>query len=196
MSTVEIAPTPLPVGSYPVDPAHSSFEFGVRHMKISTVRGRFLDFQATLEGGEQPRIEGSIDTASAATYDETRDGHLKSPDFFDVERYPQATFTGTLVAPDRVEGALTLKRGGRLATRARVEAELTLKRVGRPVPLSAKVNGPDQDPWGNERVGIDLEGEINRQEHGVTWNAPLPGGGALLDDTVKPTADLSFVKGA
>ena len=178
MSTVEIAPTTIPVGSYTVDPAHSSFEFGVRHMMISTVRGRFLDFKATLEGGEQPRIKGSIETASAVTDDEARDGHLKSPDFFDVERYPQATFSGTLVAPDRVEG------------------ELTLKGVSRPVTLSAKVNGPDQDPWGNERVGIDLEGEINRQEHGVTWNAPLPGGGALLDDTVKLTASLSFVKEA
>ena len=178
MSTVEIAATTIPVGSYTVDPAHSSFEFGVRHMKISTVRGRFLDFQATLEGGEQPRIEGSIETASAVTHDEARDGHLKSPDFFDVERYPEARFEGTLVTPDRVDG------------------ELTLKGVTRPVSLKATVTGPDNDPWGNERVGLELEGEINRVEHGVEWNAPLPGGGFLLDDTVKLTASLSFVKGA
>jgi polyisoprenoid-binding protein YceI len=178
MSTIEITPTIVPTGSYSADPAHSAVEFAVRHMKISTVRGRFLEFEASLEGGEHPTISGTITTASAITHDETRDGHLKSPDFFDVERYPQATFSGTLVAPDRVEG------------------ELTLKGVTRPIALHASVSGPDNDPWGNERVGIELEGTINRIEHGVEWNAPLPGGGFLLDDTVKLIASLSFVKQA
>jgi polyisoprenoid-binding protein YceI len=178
MSTIEITPTSVPTGSYGADPAHSSVEFAVRHMKISTVRGRFLEFDAALEGGEQPHISGTIKTASAITHDETRDGHLKSPDFFDVERYPEATFSGTLVAPDRVEG------------------ELTLKGVTRPITLRASVSGPDDDPWGNERIGIELEGTINRIEHGVEWNAPLPGGGMLLDDTVKLIASLSFVKQA
>jgi polyisoprenoid-binding protein YceI len=178
MSTIEAQKTEIPAGSYNADPAHSSVEFTVRHMKISTIRGRFLEFEASLEGGEQPRISGNIATASANTFDEQRDGHLKAPDFFDSERYPQATFSGSFVAPDRVEG------------------ELTLKGVTRPVTLKATVSGPDSDPWGNERVGVELEGEINRLEHGVEWNAPLPGGGFLLDDTVKLLASLSFVKQA
>jgi polyisoprenoid-binding protein YceI len=178
MSTIEITPTSVASGSYSADPAHSSVEFAVRHMKISTVRGIFLEYDASLEGGKQPRISGTIKTGSATTHDETRDGHLKSPDFFDVERYPEATFNGTLVTPDRVEG------------------ELTLKGVTRPITLHASVSGPDTDPWGNERVGIELEGTINRIEHGVEWNAPLPGGGMLLDDTVQLIASLSFVKQA
>jgi polyisoprenoid-binding protein YceI len=178
MSTIEITPTKVAAGSYNADPAHSHVEFGIRHMKISTIHGRFLTYEARLEGGEQPRISGSISTDSAVTDDEQRDAHIKGADFFDVERYPQATFQGTLVAPDRVEG------------------EVTLKGVTKPVTLSAKVTGPDNDPWGNERVGIELEGEVNRLDHGVNWNAPLPGGGFLLDDTVKLSASLSFVKEA
>ena len=174
-TTVEITRT-VPAGTYAADAAHSSVEFAVRHMKISTVRGRFTDFEATLEGGDEPHVTGTIQTGSAVTFDETRDGHLKSPDFFDVERYPEARFEGTLVAPDRVEG------------------ELTLKGVTRPVTLNATVTGPDSDPWGNERVGLELEDDINRVEHGVDWNAPLPGGGVLLDENVKLIASLSFVK--
>ena len=174
-TTVEITRS-VPAGTYASDAVHSSVEFAVRHMKISTVRGRFTDFEATLEGGDEPRVTGIIRTGSAITFDETRDGHLKSPDFFDVERYPEARFEGTLVAPDRVEG------------------DLTLKGVTRPITLNVTVTGPDTDPWGNERVGLELEGDINRVEHGVDWNAPLPGGGVLLDESVKLIASLSFVK--
>ena len=178
MSTIEITKGTIPAGSYSADPSHSTAEFTVRHMKISTVRGLFLDFEASLEGGDQPRVTGAIRTGSAVTHDETRDGHLKSPDFFDVERYPEATLSGTLVAPDRFEG------------------ELTLKGVTKPVTMRATVSGPDTDPWGNERVGLELEGTINRVEHGVEWNAPLPGGGFLLDNEVGLHASLSFVKQA
>src|SRR5262245_40842400 len=139
MSTIEITPTKVPAGSYNADPAHSHVEFGIRHMKISTIHGRFREFEAKLEGGEQPRLPGSISTDSAVTDDDQRDAHIKGPDFFDVERHPQATFTGTLVSPDRVEG------------------EVTLKGVTKPVTLSARVTGPDTDPWGNERIGVELE---------------------------------------
>jgi len=176
-TTIEITRA-IPAGAYAADPAHSSIEFAVRHMKISTVRGRFTEFEARLEGGEQPRVAGTITTGSAVTFDETRDGHLKSPDFFDVERYPEARFEGVLVAPDRVEG------------------ELTLKGITRPIALAAAVTGPDTDPWGNERIGLELDGELNRIEHGIDWNAPLPGGGFLLDETVTLRASLSFVKQA
>ncbi|HET6848381.1 MAG TPA: YceI family protein [Gaiellales bacterium] len=178
MSTIEITQGTIPTGSYAVDRSHSNAEFTVRHMKISTVRGVFLDFDASLEGGDEPRVTGTIQTGSAVTHDETRDGHLKAPDFFDVERYPEATITGSLVAPDRFEG------------------ELTLKGVTKPVTMRATVSGPDTDPWGNERVGLELDGVINRMDHGVDWNAPLPGGGFLLDNEVGLHASLSFVKQA
>jgi len=178
MSTIEITPGTIPASSYAADRSHSTAEFTVRHMKISTVRGVFLDFDASLEGGDEPRISGSIRTASAVTHDETRDGHLKAPDFFDVERYPEATLAGSLVAPDRFEG------------------ELTLKGVTKPVHATGTVNGPTEDFMGNTRLGFTLETTIDRTDFGVDWNAPLPGGGLLVDNEVNLHASLSFVKQA
>jgi polyisoprenoid-binding protein YceI len=178
MSTIQEAITAIPAGTYQVDPAHSSAEFAATHMGISTVHGHFLKFEATLEGGDQPHITGTIETGSATTHDEQRDGHLKTPDFFDTERYPTATFNGSLVAPDRLEG------------------ELTLKGVTKPIEMAATITGPASDPWGNDRVGIDLEGTVNRHDFGVDFNMDLPSGGKLLEDTVTLVASLSFVKQA
>jgi len=177
MSTIEAQRT-IPAGKYAADRAHSSVEFTIAHMDISTIRGSFLTFEASLDGGDQPHISGVIETGSADTHDETRDGHLKSPDFFDVERFPTASFSGSLVAPDRVAG------------------ELTLRGVTRPVEMTATVTGPAVDPWGNDRVGIELEGSVDRHDFGVSWNIDLPNGGKLLDDTVTLIASLSFVKQA
>ncbi len=178
MSTIEAQTTNIPAGTYAADPAHSSAEFAVSHMNISTVHGHFTAFEASLEGGSEPRISATIQVDSATTLDEARDGHLKAPDFFDTERFPTATFSGSLVAPDRVEG------------------ELTLKGVTKPIEMKATTFGPATDPWGNERVGLDLEGTVNRQDFGVSWNLDLPNGGKLLDDSVTLIASLSFVKQA
>jgi polyisoprenoid-binding protein YceI len=177
MSTIEAQKT-IPAGTYAADPAHSSLEFTAQHMDISTIRGSFLKFEASLEGGDQPRVSGTIDTATIDTRDETRDGHLKNADFFDVERFPTATFSGTLVAPDKLVG------------------ELTLRGVTKPIEMTANVTGPAVDPWGNSRVGIDLEGTVNRHDFGVSWNLDLPNGGKLLEDEVTLIASLSFVKQA
>jgi polyisoprenoid-binding protein YceI len=177
MSTIEAQRT-IPAGKYAADPAHSSIEFTIPHMDISTIRGSFLKFEASLEGGDQPHVSGTIETGSVDTHDESRDGHLKTPDFFDVERFPTASFSGTLVAPDRVAG------------------ELTLRGVTKPVEMTANVTGPAVDPWGNDRVGIDLEGTVNRHDFGVSWNIDLPTGGKLLEDSVTLIASLSFVKQA
>jgi polyisoprenoid-binding protein YceI len=178
MSTIQEATTVIPTGTYQVDPAHSSAEFAATHMGISTVHGHFLKFEATLEGGDQPHITGTIETGSATTHDEQRDGHLKTPDFFDTERYPTATFNGSLVAPDRLEG------------------ELTLKGVTKPIEMAATITGPASDPWGNDRVGIDLKGTVNRNDFGIDFNMDLPSGDKLLEDTVTLVASLSFVKQA
>jgi polyisoprenoid-binding protein YceI len=177
MSTIEAQRT-IPAGTYAADPAHSSVEFTIPHMDISTIRGSFLKFEASLEGGDEPRISGTIETGSVDTHDETRDGHIMNADFFDVERFPTAGFGGALVAPDKVVG------------------ELTLRGVTKPVELAASLTGPAVDPWGNDRVGVRLEGTVNRHEFGVNWNLDLPNGGKLLDDTVTIIASLSFVKQA
>jgi polyisoprenoid-binding protein YceI len=177
MSTIEAQKT-IPAGTYAADPAHSSLEFTAQHMDISTIRGSFLKFEASLEGGDQPRVSGTIETGTIDTRDETRDGHLKNADFFDVERFPTASFSGTLVAPDRLVG------------------ELTLRGVTKPIEMTANVTGPAVDPWGNSRVGIDLEGTVNRHDFGVSWNLDLPNGGKLLEDEVTLIASLSFVKQA
>jgi polyisoprenoid-binding protein YceI len=178
MSTIQEATTVIPTGTYQVDPAHSSAEFAATHMGISTIHGHFLKFEATLEGGDQPHITGTIETGSATTHDEQRDGHLKTPDFFDTERYPTATFNGSLVAPDRLEG------------------ELTLKGVTKPIEMAATITGPASDPWGNDRVGIDLKGTVNRNDFGIDFNMDLPSGDKLLENTVTLVASLSFVKQA
>ena len=177
MSTIEAQKT-IPAGTYAADPAHSSLEFTAQHMDISTIRGSFLKFEASLEGGDQPRVSGTIETATIDTRDETRDGHLKNADFFDVERFLTASFSGTLVTPDKLVG------------------ELTLRGVTKPVEMTANVTGPAVDPWGNSRVGIDLEGTVNRHDFGVSWNLDLPNGGKLLEDEVTLIASLSFVKQA
>ncbi|HZO48931.1 MAG TPA: YceI family protein [Gaiellaceae bacterium] len=168
----------IPAGTWNADPAHSQVDFAVKHMGISTVRGTFSDVSATLVGGEAPTLSGSIRVASVSTKDENRDAHLLSPDFFDAERYPEASFEATFVSPERVVG------------------QLTLKGVTKEIELEASFTGPDTDPWGNERIGMELHGSIDRQDFGISWNTPLPGGGLLLEDEVKLLASLSFVKQA
>lgn len=175
-TTVTETRTVVPAGTWAADPVHSSVEFTIRHMRIVPVRGRFLEFEARLRGGERPQLHGSIRVASAITHDEQRDAHLQSPDFLDAERYPEATLESVSFEDDRVV------------------ADLTLHGVTRPVEFRAEVLGPDQDPWGNDRIGLLLEGEIDRTDFGVSWNAPLPGGGLLLDDAVTLTAQLSLVR--
>jgi polyisoprenoid-binding protein YceI len=178
MSTTEVLEQIVPTGTWNVDPAHSQVDFSVKHMGISTIRGTFSDVSATLVGGESPTLRGSIRVASVSTQDETRDAHLLGPDFFDGERYPEATFEATFISPEKVVG------------------DFTLKGVTQPIELAARFTGPSTDPWGNERLGLELEGEINRHDYGVSWNAPLPGGGLLVDDVVKLNGSFSFVKGA
>ncbi len=177
MSTIE-STTQIPSGTWNADTAHSQLDTAVKHMGIATVHGQFTQFEATLEGGEDSVLRGTIEMASVTSNDENRDAHLKSPDFFDVEKYPQATFELKHVA----EG--------------RGVAELTLKGVTKPVDVTISVNGAGTDPWGNERVGVDVEGVIDRTDFGVNWNAPLPAGGFLVADKVKLSASLSFTKAA
>jgi polyisoprenoid-binding protein YceI len=180
MSALAEQTTVVPTGTWSIDPPHSSVEFQVRHLGIATVKGRAPVIHGTIEGGESPSIEGTVDVTSFTTFDETRDGHLQSPDFFDAERYPELRFESTEVD---VRGEELLVTG-----------DLTIKGVTKPVELRGSFAGSGMDPWGNERIGLDLEGTIDRREWGVSWNAPLPGGSFLLPDTVKLAASFSALK--
>jgi len=168
----------VPAGTWQADPVHSQVDFAVKHLGISTVRGTFADFSATLVGGEAPRLSGSIRLDSVSTGEADRDAHLTSPDFFDTARYPEARFTATFVSPERVVG------------------ELTLRGVTKEIEFEASFTSPGGDPYGNERIGIELTGVIDRTDYGVSFNAPLPTGGLLLGEDVKLLVSLSFVKEA
>ena len=178
MSSVQVLEQIVPVGTWSVDPTHSQIDFTVRHLGISNVRGTFSDVSATLVGGDTTTLTGSIELASVSTKDEGRDAHLASPDFFDTDRYPKATFEATFVTPEQVVG------------------NFTLKGVTNEIEFAASFTEARVDAYGNKRVGIELEGEIDRTDYGVSFNMPLPTGGLALGEKVKLFASLSFVQEA
>src|SRR3954452_1795810 len=175
----------VPAGTWVVDPAHSSVAFEVKHMMISTVRGHFRLFDGTLEAAEDDpansRVRGSVDVASIDTGTADRAEHLRSADFFDAERYPEIRFESTRVA--HVESGTYSVWG-----------DLTIKDVTREVQMTATVEGAGQDPWGVERVGIAIRGEIDRTEFGLRWQQKLATGGPLVGEKVKVLADVSAVR--
>jgi polyisoprenoid-binding protein YceI len=174
--------TVIPTGSWAIDPSHSTVEFQIKHLGLATVKGRAPVVSGTIEGGEQPSIVGTVDVTSITTFDDSRDEHLRSPEFFDADRHPELRFESTDV---QQEGSELIASG-----------LLTIRGVSRPVTLRGELAGMETDPWGNERIGVDLATTIDRKEWGLTWNAPLPGGGFLLPDTVTLAASFSAVKAA
>ena len=170
--------------SWNTDPAHSSFEFAVRHMVVSTVRGRFDDFavEADIDENDLTASRGTVTvkTASVDTREQQRDAHLRSADFFDAETYPDMTFV-----IKRVDGA----DGDYLIT-----GDLTIKDVTREVALDAEITGPVADPWGNTRLGLSARGKLNRKDYGLTWNVVTEAGGLLVGDDVKISIEAEFVK--
>jgi polyisoprenoid-binding protein YceI len=171
-------------GTYAVDPAHTSIEFAVRHMMISTVKGRFGDVKGTLELPEKgtPRLDVTIETKSVDTRSDQRDGHLRSPDFFDVEKYPSLRFVSTTA--ERTDDGW------------KVVGDLTIKDVTRPVTLAVTEEGTGVDPWGNQKVAYSATTKFNRSEFGLNWNAALETGGVLVSDEVKVALDVQLVKQA
>jgi polyisoprenoid-binding protein YceI len=185
MSTVTMTPQ-IAISTWKLDPAHSVAEFKVRHMMIANVKGQFtvIAGSLTLDPNEitNSRIEASVDAASINTRDAQRDGHLKSPDFFDVEKYPKLTFQST-----RVE-----RRGeGELAVRG----NLTIHGVTQEVVFGVEgPTPPHKDPWGNTRIGVSATAKINRKDFGLNWNAALEAGGFLVGDEITITLDVEFVQ--
>jgi len=183
MSIVADSPASvIPTGTWSIDPVWSALEFQVKKLGLMTVKGRVPGFTGTIRGGESPSIDGVVDASSITTFDETRDGHIQSPDFFDTERFPELRFVSTNVT----------SRGDTLA----VEGDLTIKGVTQPVVLEGRFVGTGLDPYGNERIGIELSGTVDRTEFGLSWNAPLPGGGFLLPDDVLLSANFAAVREA
>ncbi len=157
-------------GTYAIDEAHTHAGFAVRHMAVSRVRGRFAKVEGTLVVGEDPlqsSVTVSIDANSIDTRDETRDNHLRSADFLDVENHPTLTFTSTAVHPD---GAAAWK----------VDGDLTIRGTTRPVVLAVTLEGAVQDPYGNYRVGFSARTEIDRDDFGVSFNAVMEAGGVVV----------------
>ncbi len=172
--------------TWTIDPAHSVAEFKVKHMMISNVKGRFTRISGTLVLDEQQpansRVEAQIEAASISTGDEQRDGHLKSADFFDAEKYPALSFKSTSVKPEG-DGE------------AKVTGELTIHGVTRPVTFNVEgPTAPAKDTWGNTRVGVAATTKINRKDFGLTWNAALETGGILVGDEVTISLEAQFIR--
>ncbi len=176
--------TPLPVGTWVVDPKHSNVGFQVKHMGIATVRGHFKVFAGRLEiGADGIAIAGgSVQAVSVDTNEPKRDAHLRSPDFFDVERFPELSFTSTSIT---ATGEDTVE----------VTGDFTMHGVTRPLTLQATVEGTGTDPWsGEQRVALEVTGQLDRRDWEMRFNKGAGAGNALVSDKVKLALDLSAVK--
>ncbi len=174
------------ISTWNIDPAHSHAEFKVRHMMISNVKGGFSGLNGVLQLDESDpagsSVTAAIPVSTLTTGDAQRDGHLRSPEFFDADQFPSLAFKS--LAVDRMaEGDYV------------VTGELTIHGVTRTV--SFKVEGPTppaKDPWGNTRIGISASTKINRKDFGLTWNSALEGGGVLVGEEVHLTLEVQFIK--
>jgi Uncharacterized conserved protein len=173
----------VPTGTWTVDPSHSSVEFRIKHMMISTVRGHFGEFEGTIEAAAEYRdskVHGTIQAASIDTNETRRDEHLRSADFFDVENHPTIEFEST-----RVEHK---DRGD-----YRVTGDLTMHGETHPVTLDVTVHGVTRDAQGHDRVGLEARGTLNRSDFGLRWQQALETGGVLVADEVRISADIAAV---
>src|SRR5580658_8515257 len=168
MSTLATPQTATAITTWNIDPVHSVAEFKVKHMMISNVKGQFSKLSGALVFDEaaltNSRVDISIDAASIHTGDDQRDAHLKSADFFDVEKYPTLTFKSA---------GVRIVRDGELS----VEGDLTIHGISRKVSFAVEgPTPPSKDPWGNTRIAISASTKINRKDYGLTWNAALETG--------------------
>jgi len=173
------------VTKWAIDPTHSKVGFKVKHLMISNVLGSFREFsgEVTTSGNDFSTavISFSLKTASVDTEMPDRDGHLKSPDFFDAEKYPVITFDAKGLK-DLGDDMYELK------------GSLKIKDVSKPVTLEVEYGGVMSDPWGNVKAGFSLSGKINRKDWGLNWNAALEAGGVLVGEEVKINCDIELVK--
>lgn len=170
-----------------LDPSHSEVEFKVKHMMISNVSGRFTKFNASLQTeGEDflsAKVTFTAEIDSITTGSDQRDGHLKSPDFFDAAKFPQIKFTATKYENVDNDGSYE------------VYGELTIHGVTKPVRFDTEFGGVIKDPWGNTRAGVTVSGKINRKDFGLTWNGVTEAGSLIVSEDVRIHVGLEFIKG-
>lgn len=168
-----------------IDATHAEVGFAVRHLMISTVRGRFGGVSGTVSFDAQnpaaSKVDVTIDANSIDTRQEQRDAHLRSPDFLDVAQFPTLHFVSKKVEGD-LNGDFTLS------------GDLTIRGVTKPITLEATAEGRGRDPWGNERAGFSAKGKFDRSEFGLTWNQALEAGGVVVGDEVKISIDVELVR--
>ena len=181
--TLDGVELPIP-GTYALDASHTDVGFSVRHLMVSKTKGRFSGVSGTVTIAEVPTessVEVEIDVASIDTRDEKRDGHLLSPDFFDVAQYPTISFRST---------AVRSISGSRWA----VDGDLTVHGETRPVSLEVTFEGAARDPWGGERLGFTAKAEVDREDFGLSWNQALETGGVLIGKAAKLEIEAEAVR--
>ncbi len=176
--------TQLPAGTWAIDPVHSSIEFSVRHLMVSKVRGRFENFSGAIVVAKDgtPSVSAEIAVDSVSSGNEQRDGHIKAADFFDVEKYPTATFKSTGVRADGDKYAL--------------DGEFTLKGVTKPVTLDLVFNGTNPGMGHGEVAGFEASVVLNRKDFGIDFELPLETGGTVVGDKVNITLEIEALKQA
>lgn len=171
----------LTTGTWTIDPTHSEVGFVARHLMVTKVRGSFADVSGTVEVAEElsrSAANVTIRTASVASGTADRDAHLRGEDFFDTDKFPEMTFVST-----SFDGAA-------------LAGDLTIKGVTKPVTLDVEFTGVATDPWGNEKAAFEAQGELNRTDWGLTWNANLEKGGVLVSEKIKLVLDVQLAKQA
>jgi len=172
----------IPAGKWTVDQAHSSVEFIVRHLMVSKVRGSFKTFTAEVviaDNIEDSSVTATIEAESITTRDDNRDAHLRSADFFEVEKYPQITFKSTSLTRKGDDWAMI--------------GDLTIKDVTHPIELTLEFNGTQQDTYGNLRAGVSASGQLSREQWGLSWNAALETGGVMVGDKVTLEIEVEMI---
>jgi polyisoprenoid-binding protein YceI len=180
MSTETIKQQGVPAGTWAVDPVHSSVAFAVTHNGVTTFRSGFEKYDARLTGGENARLEGTVEVEGIQIDDEMLKGHLLSPEFFDVQRFPRLHFTSE---------EFTVGEDGSL----RVSGKLEIHGETREVQASGRFGQLGGDLAGKARVGLSIEATVDRRDFGLDWQAELPGGGEVLDYAVTLNVDLELV---
>ena len=173
----------LTAGTWNVDPSHSSVGFTARHLMITKVRGSFKSFSGTITVAADPlqsKVEATVEVGSVDTGDVNRDGHLKSGDFFELEKYPTMKLVSTGIV---TKGSNYVLNGN-----------LTIKGVTKSVPFDLEFDGVNTDPWGNVKAGFTATAEINRKDWGMEWNAALETGGVVVSEKIALTLDIQAVR--
>jgi len=187
MTDTAVSTQAVSTGTYNIDPAHTRIGFVARHAMVTKVRGAFKEFEGNgyfdADDATKSNLELTIQVASIDTGNSDRDAHLRSNDFLDLETYPTITFKSTQVEPLSSD-------------EYKVTGDLKIKDVTRPVTIVFEVSGPVQDPWGNNRIGLEGRAEINRKDWGVSFNVALEAGGLLVSEKVVLEFDVAAVKAA